>query len=76
MMGKEIKQMLRFVTKETKEFKVRGMVSKYPADKYKNNTLTSAILAVLRSKCHDLETFEVHEGFLNFEQVRKRVERL
>lgn len=71
-MGKEIKYLLKYVTKETKDFKVRGLVSKYPLDKHKNNTLTTAILAQLRAKCHDLETFEVHEGFLNFEQVRTK----
>lgn len=59
------------LSKETKEFKVRGLVSKYPADKHSNHTLTPAILSELRTKCHDLETLEVHEGFLNFEKVRK-----
>lgn len=69
-MGKEIRHLLKYITKETKVFKVRGLVSKYPVDKHKNNTLTAAILTELRTKCHDLESFEVHEGFLNFEQVR------
>lgn len=73
MTGKEIRHLLRTVTlsKETKEFKVRGLVSKYPADKHKNHTLTPAILSELRAKCHDLEALEVHEGFLDFEQVHK-----
>lgn len=73
MTGKEIRHLLKTATlsKDTKEFKVRGLVSKYPADKHKNLTLTPAILSELRTKCHDLEALEVHEGFLNFEQVRK-----
>lgn len=70
-MGKEIKHLLKYVTKETKEFKIRGLVSKYPLDKWKNNTLTSTILAELTKRCPVLETIEVHEGFLNFEQVRR-----
>lgn len=65
----EINKLLKYLTKETKEFSVRGLVSKYPNNKWKNNTLTANILSQLSTKCPLLETLAVYEGFLNFQDV-------
>lgn len=66
---KEIKKFVKCAGKETKEFAVRGMVSAYPREKYRNNTITKNILSQLSENCPALESVEVIEGFINFEKV-------
>lgn len=47
------------------------MVSKYPLDVWKNNTITSNILSQLSNKCPKLEALTIHEGYLNYQKVSK-----
>ena len=70
MSAKEITSRLKYVSKQTKHVQLRGLVSKYPLEKYKNVTLTSAILHQLKIKCPHLESLAIHEGMLNFKKVR------
>lgn len=67
---KGIKKFMKYIGKDTIEFLICGLVSLYPLDKYRNNTITKNILSTLADKCPNLETLEVNEGFINFEKVR------
>lgn len=69
-MGRQIKKLLTALQiTDIMEFKVRGFVTKYPQEKWKNNTITVKILRKLSSACPCLDTLEVHEGYINFKQV-------
>lgn len=71
MMGRQIKKLLLTLQiGDITEFKVRGFVSKYPIEKWKNNTITPNILRKLSSSCPNLEVMEIREGYINFQQVR------
>lgn len=71
MMGRQIKKLLSTLQiGDIEEFKARGFVSKYPIEKWKNNTITPNILRKLSSSCPNLKTIEIHEGYINFQQVR------
>lgn len=70
LMGRQIKKLLiTLQIADVKEFKVRGFVAKYPLDKWKNNTITVNLLRKLSSNCPCLETLEIREGYINFQQV-------
>lgn len=70
MMGRQIKKLLAALQfADIKEFKVRGFVSKYPLEKWKNNTVTVNTLRKLASTCSCLETMHIREGYINFQQV-------
>lgn len=72
MMGRQIKKLLLTLQiGDIREFKVRGFVSKYPIEKWKNNTITPNILRKLSSSCPNLEVMEIREGYINFQQVRQ-----
>lgn len=66
---KSIAKWLKYVSKDTKYFSIRGMVSKYPLDIWKNITLTSNTLYHLSTICPDLEELVIYEGYLNFQKV-------
>lgn len=71
MTSKQIKKLLTTIqTVDIKEFKVRGLVSKYPLDKWKNNTLTVQILRKLSNECQQLDAMELYDGYVNFQKVR------
>lgn len=61
MTAEEITHMLKYVTKETKVFKVLGLASESRC----SITLRAGILNTLRTTCDNLESFEMHEGFLS-----------
>lgn len=70
MMGRQIKKLLTTLQiGDIREFKVRGFVSKYPLEKWKNNTITPNILRKLSSSCPNLETMEILNSYINFHQV-------
>lgn len=70
MMGIRIKQFMGTVpTTDVKEFKVRGFVSKYPHNKWKNNTITVHMLRKLATDCPNLETMELYNAYINFNKV-------
>lgn len=74
MMGGQIKKLLSTMQiGDIKEFKVRGFVSNYPLEKWKNNTITPNILRKLSSSCQSLETMELRESHINFDKVRQIV---
>lgn len=68
--GKQIKKLVSLIPiNDINVFKVRGYISKYPAKKWKNNTITLNTLRKLSSSCPRLETLEIHEAFMNFQKV-------
>lgn len=70
MMGRQIKKLLSALQiGDINEFKVRGFVTKYPLEKWKNNTITVNVLQKLSSCCPCLETMEIREGYINFQKV-------
>lgn len=70
MMGRQIKKLLLTLQiGDITEFRVRGFVSKYPIEKWKNNTITPNTLRKLSSSCPNLEVMEIREGYINFQQV-------
>lgn len=70
MMGRQIKKLLSALQiGDINEFKVRGFVTKYPLEKWKNNTITVNVLRKLSSCCPCLETMEIREGYINFQKV-------
>lgn len=71
MMGRQIKKLLSTMQiGDIRAFKVRGFVSKYPLEKWKNNTITPNILRKLAMSCKNLKTMEIRESHINFHQVR------
>lgn len=70
MMGKRIKQFLATIpTMDVREFKVRGFVSKYPRDTWRNNTITVHMLRKLTADCPHLESMELFNAYINFNKV-------
>lgn len=73
MMGRQIKKLLSTLQiADINEFKVRGYVTKYPSEKWKNNTISVNTLRKLSSTCPLLETMEFREGYINFQKVMKK----
>lgn len=73
MMGRQIKKLLSAIQiGDINEFKVRGFVTKYPSEKWTNNTITVNILRKLSSACPLLETMEIREGYINFQKVKDK----
>lgn len=70
MMGRQIKKLLSTLqVGDIEACKVRGFVTKYSSEKWKNNTITVNILRKLSSCCPCLETLEIREGYINFQKV-------
>lgn len=54
---------------QTKEFKIKGLIGKYPHIGWKDNTVTAAMLDELRERCPNLTTLAIYDAYLNFENV-------
>lgn len=64
----KMKTYLRTNTK-TKEFKIKGLIGKYPHDSWKDNTVTEKMLQELKERCPKLTTLAIYDAYLNFEHV-------
>lgn len=74
LMGRQIKKLLSTLQiGDINEFKVRGFVTKYTSEKWKNHTITVNILRKLAATCPLLETMEIREGYINFHKVKKQM---
>lgn len=60
---------LRFINKETRHIKIRGLIKHHPAKNWHNNTITEKMLDKLTTTCPELESLEIYEGYLNFQKI-------
>lgn len=67
--GREIAKRFNYLNNTTKHFIVRGLVFKYPLNKWKNKTITNSMLKQLVDTCPLLKTMEVYDGYLNMPPV-------
>ncbi|KFB38117.1 AGAP004683-PA-like protein [Anopheles sinensis] len=61
----EVKQNLNHLKPASKTLKLRGMTSVYPGDRWKEPTLTPAILESISTKCPQMRRLELTEAYLN-----------
>jgi hypothetical protein len=69
LQAQQILKRLKFLNTDTKSLALRGMYSFYPLDKYKNVTITSNMLGIVRETCPQLEHLEIIDGYLDTDKV-------
>ncbi|XP_058128594.1 uncharacterized protein LOC131292870 [Anopheles ziemanni] len=65
----EVKQNLNHLKSESKTLKLRGMTSVYPGNRWKEPTLTPAILESISTKCPQMRRLELTEAYLNTPEI-------
>ena len=67
--AEQIIKKFRYLNKNTKEIKLRGLVSKRPLNKWKNYTITENMLTRIKVTCPKLEKLVIYEAFINSKKV-------
>lgn len=67
--SEQISKRLRYINKETRHIKIRGLVKQHPSKNWRNNTITERMLIRLSLNCPDLESLEIYKGYLNFQKI-------
>lgn len=66
---REISIRLEHMNDLTKRISIRGLVETYPDNSWNDVTVNETLLRKIAELCPSIEAFEVHNGFMNLEDV-------